>query len=106
MDIVISLAAIILVSPIMLLTALLVKLTSPGPIFFVQKRLGLNKRMFHIYKFRTMVMDAEQRLKDLEHLNEANGAGVQDQERSAYHSDWRLSAQDQHRRTCLSSSTS
>ena len=58
----------------MLLTALLVKLTSPGPIFFVQKRLGLNKRMFHIYKFRTMVVDAEARLKDLEHLNEANGA--------------------------------
>ena len=74
LDIVISLAAIIVVSPIMLLTALLVKLTSPGPIFFVQKRLGLNKRMFHIFKFRTMVMDAEQRLKDLEHLNEANGA--------------------------------
>jgi exopolysaccharide biosynthesis polyprenyl glycosylphosphotransferase len=73
LDIVISLAAIIVVSPILLLTALLVKLTSPGPIFFVQKRLGLNKRMFHIYKFRTMVVDAEQRLKDLEHQNEANG---------------------------------
>src|SRR5579863_1662982 len=73
LDIVISLTAIIVVSPIMLLTALLVKLTSPGPIFFVQKRLGLNKRMFHIFKFRTMVMDAEQRLKDLEHQNEANG---------------------------------
>jgi exopolysaccharide biosynthesis polyprenyl glycosylphosphotransferase len=73
LDIVISLTAIIVVSPIMLLTAVLVKLTSPGPIFFVQKRLGLNKRMFHIYKFRTMVMDAEQRLKDIEHQNEANG---------------------------------
>jgi exopolysaccharide biosynthesis polyprenyl glycosylphosphotransferase len=72
-DIVISLTAIILVSPVMLLAALLVKLTSPGPILFVQKRLGLNKRMFNIYKFRTMVMDAEQRLKDLEHQNEANG---------------------------------
>src|SRR4029077_8949246 len=65
--------AIILVAPVMMLAALLVKLTSPGPIFFVQKRLGLNKRMFHIYKFRTMVMDAEERLKDLEHQNEANG---------------------------------
>lgn len=72
-DIVISLVAIILVSPVMLLTALLVKLTSPGPIFFVQNRLGLNKRMFQIYKFRTMVVDAEARLKDLEHQNEANG---------------------------------
>lgn len=73
-DVVISLVAIILLSPVMLLSALAVRLTSPGPIFFVQKRLGLNKRMFHIYKFRTMVMDAEARLKDLEHLNEANGA--------------------------------
>ena len=72
-DVAISLTAIILVSPVMLLTALLVKLTSPGPIFFVQNRLGLNKRMFQIYKFRTMVMDAEARLKDLEHQNEANG---------------------------------
>jgi exopolysaccharide biosynthesis polyprenyl glycosylphosphotransferase len=73
LDILISLTAIIVVSPIMLLAAVLVKLTSPGPIFFVQKRLGLNKRMFHIYKFRTMVMDAEARLKDVEHQNEANG---------------------------------
>ncbi|HEY3975341.1 MAG TPA: sugar transferase [Candidatus Sulfotelmatobacter sp.] len=73
-DIVVSVTAILLVSPVMLLAALLVKLTSPGPIFFVQKRLGLNKRMFQIYKFRTMVVDAEQRLKDLEHLNEADGA--------------------------------
>jgi exopolysaccharide biosynthesis polyprenyl glycosylphosphotransferase len=73
LDIVVSLTAIILVSPVMLLTALLVKLTSPGPIFFVQNRLGLNKRMFQIYKFRTMVIDAEARLKDLEHQNEANG---------------------------------
>jgi exopolysaccharide biosynthesis polyprenyl glycosylphosphotransferase len=73
-DIAVSLTAIILLSPVMLLTALLVRLTSPGPIFFVQKRLGLNKRMFNIYKFRTMVIDAEARLKELEHLNEANGA--------------------------------
>ena len=73
-DIIVSLTAIILISPVMLIAALLVKLTSPGPIFFVQKRLGLNKRMFNIYKFRTMVMDAEARLKEIEHLNEANGA--------------------------------
>jgi exopolysaccharide biosynthesis polyprenyl glycosylphosphotransferase len=72
-DIVVSLTAIIVVSPVMLLTAVLVRLTSPGPTFFVQNRLGLNKRMFQIYKFRTMVVDAEDRLKDLEHRNEANG---------------------------------
>ncbi|MGO8795886.1 MAG: sugar transferase [Candidatus Sulfotelmatobacter sp.] len=73
-DVVISAAAIIFLSPVLVLTALLVKLTAPGPIFFIQKRMGRNKRMFDIYKFRTMVVDAEKRLKDLEHLNEANGA--------------------------------
>ena len=73
-DIVVSAAAIILLSPVMVLSAALVKLTSPGPIFFIQKRLGRNKRMFEIYKFRTMVMDAEKRLKELEHQNEADGA--------------------------------
>jgi exopolysaccharide biosynthesis polyprenyl glycosylphosphotransferase len=73
-DVAVSLTSIILLSPVMLLSALLVKLTSTGPIFFVQKRLGLNKRMFNIYKFRTMVVDAEAKLKDLEHLNEADGA--------------------------------
>jgi exopolysaccharide biosynthesis polyprenyl glycosylphosphotransferase len=73
-DVLVSAAAIILLSPVMVLTAALVKLTSPGPIFFIQKRLGRNKRMFEIFKFRTMGVDAEKRLKDLEHQNEADGA--------------------------------
>ena len=72
-DIAVSLAAIVILSPAMVLTAILVKLTAPGPIFFVQKRLGRNKRMFDIYKFRTMVVDAEKRLKDIEHQNEVSG---------------------------------
>jgi exopolysaccharide biosynthesis polyprenyl glycosylphosphotransferase len=72
-DVIVSGAAIIVLSPAMVLTAILVKLTAPGPIFFVQKRLGRNKRMFDIYKFRTMVVDAEKRLKDIEHQNEVSG---------------------------------
>jgi exopolysaccharide biosynthesis polyprenyl glycosylphosphotransferase len=72
-DIVISISALVLLSPVLVLTAILVKLTAPGPIFFVQKRLGRNKRMFHIYKFRTMVVDAEKRLKEIEHQNEVSG---------------------------------
>jgi exopolysaccharide biosynthesis polyprenyl glycosylphosphotransferase len=72
-DVVVSLTAIIILSPVLVLTAILVKLTAPGPIFFVQKRLGRNKRMFDIFKFRTMVVDAEKRLKEIEHQNEANG---------------------------------
>ena len=63
----------ILLLPVFAIVAILVKLTSRGPVFFVQQRLGLNKRMFQIYKFRTMVVDAEKKLKEVEHLNEVSG---------------------------------
>jgi lipopolysaccharide/colanic/teichoic acid biosynthesis glycosyltransferase len=69
----ISLSCIILFAPILLITAGLIKLTSPGPIFFVQKRMGLNKRLISVYKFRTMVQNAEQKQAELEHLNEVGG---------------------------------
>ncbi len=73
LDFSISLVFIVILSPLFLLTALLIKLTSPGPFFFIQKRLGLNKRRFSMYKFRTMVPDAEQKLSEIEHLNEVPG---------------------------------
>jgi exopolysaccharide biosynthesis polyprenyl glycosylphosphotransferase len=72
-DIVLSALAIVVLSPLMLLIAALVKLTSPGPVFFLQERYGLGRRRFRILKFRTMVVDAEAKLKDLESLNEAHG---------------------------------
>jgi exopolysaccharide biosynthesis polyprenyl glycosylphosphotransferase len=72
-DIGVSLTVLILCGPILVVTALAIKLTSPGPILFVQKRLGLNKRRFNIYKFRTMVPTAEQQVHELEHLNEVSG---------------------------------
>jgi exopolysaccharide biosynthesis polyprenyl glycosylphosphotransferase len=72
-DILVAAAMSLLLLPVFLLTALLIKLTSPGPVFFVQKRLGLNKRHFGIYKFRTMILDAEKRMKEIEHLNEVSG---------------------------------
>jgi exopolysaccharide biosynthesis polyprenyl glycosylphosphotransferase len=72
-DIVVSLSLLILCAPVLVLTALALKLTSAGPIFFTQKRLGLNKRPFNIYKFRTMVPGAEQKIRDLQHLNEVSG---------------------------------
>lgn len=67
-----SVAAIMLVvlSPLLLLVAVLVKLTSRGPVFFSQERVGMNKRRFKMYKFRSMVMDAEARKEELAHLNE------------------------------------
>ena len=72
-DLTLSLALIVLLAPVLLLVAILIKLSSPGPVLFVQKRIGLNKRVFQIYKFRTMVADAEQRMKQVEHLNEVSG---------------------------------
>lgn len=68
-----SFAALVLLAPLMLVVALLVRLGSPGPVLFVQERVGLNQRRFRIYKFRTMVADAEQRKPSLAHLNEADG---------------------------------
>jgi exopolysaccharide biosynthesis polyprenyl glycosylphosphotransferase len=73
LDFTISLTLIVTLLPLLVLTALLVKLTSPGPVFFLQKRLGLNKRRFFVYKFRTMVADAEIRMKEIQHLNEVSG---------------------------------
>jgi exopolysaccharide biosynthesis polyprenyl glycosylphosphotransferase len=64
---------LIVLSPVLLAIAIAVKLTSPGPILFAQKRYGHNKRLFKMYKFRTMVVNAEALQISLEHLNEANG---------------------------------
>jgi exopolysaccharide biosynthesis polyprenyl glycosylphosphotransferase len=72
-DLTLSLTLIAILAPVLLLAAILIKLTSPGPVLFIQKRIGLNKRIFQIYKFRTMVADAEQRMRQVEHLNEVSG---------------------------------
>jgi exopolysaccharide biosynthesis polyprenyl glycosylphosphotransferase len=59
LDIVISALALIILMPLYLLLAILVKTSSPGPIFFTQERVGLNREVFHIIKFRTMYVNAE-----------------------------------------------
>ncbi|PPS43423.1 sugar transferase [Chroococcidiopsis sp. TS-821] len=64
---------ILLLSPLMLAIALVIFLDSPGPVFFRQERLGRGGKPFLIWKFRTMVVNAEQLLQDLEHLNESDG---------------------------------
>ncbi len=61
MDIALSLLALLLLSPLMLLIAVLVKLTSPGPVFYSQERCGLNGQSFKMLKFRSMRADAEQK---------------------------------------------
>ena len=73
MDFSISLIALILLSPLFLIIALAIKLTSAGPVFFLQERIGRNGRKFKMIKFRSMYKDAEQRLKDYLDKNEAQG---------------------------------
>ncbi|MBF0494996.1 MAG: exopolysaccharide biosynthesis polyprenyl glycosylphosphotransferase [Deltaproteobacteria bacterium] len=60
-----SLVLLVLLSPVMLLIALAIKLESPGPVFFIQERLGFLEIPFKIYKFRTMVVDAERKFGSL-----------------------------------------
>lgn len=72
-DLGVSMALLLVLSIPLVLVAAAIKLTSPGPVFFVQQRIGLNKRLFPLFKFRTMVPDAEQLLADIEHLNEVSG---------------------------------
>jgi lipopolysaccharide/colanic/teichoic acid biosynthesis glycosyltransferase len=73
MDIIGSLLGLFCLSPILVLIVLLIRRDSRGPILFRQERMGLGGRVFRCLKFRTMVPDAEQRLRDLEARNESAG---------------------------------
>jgi exopolysaccharide biosynthesis polyprenyl glycosylphosphotransferase len=73
MDILLSMFLLVISSPIFLVGAVLIKRSSPGPVFFVQQRVGLNKRRFNLFKFRTMIPDAERKLSELEGFNELSG---------------------------------
>ncbi len=73
-DFVLALAAIILLAPFMLLIAILIRLTSPGPAIFRQVRCGLNGRKFVFYKFRSMCENAEELKPALQHLNRKSTA--------------------------------
>ena len=68
-DVVIAAAGLVVLAPAMTAIAILIRLTSPGPAIFRQVRCGLNGRLFLFYKFRSMVENAEELKKDLEHLN-------------------------------------
>jgi exopolysaccharide biosynthesis polyprenyl glycosylphosphotransferase len=72
-DILFALLGVVVFAPLMLLAAAAIKATSRGPVFFVQERCGRHKRRFKMYKFRTMVADAEIQQLALEARNEAAG---------------------------------
>jgi exopolysaccharide biosynthesis polyprenyl glycosylphosphotransferase len=73
MDISISVFMILCLSPVLLLIATMIKLTSKGPIVFKQARVGLRGRQFNLYKLRTMIVNAEKMKKNLEGENEMDG---------------------------------
>lgn len=74
-DMIASLLGLIVLSPLFLLLAVLIKLEDPkGPVFFKQQRVGKNERVFYMYKFRSMVHNAEELLEQLLSQNEVSGA--------------------------------
>jgi len=73
LDIILGLALLVVASPAMLVIAILIKATSRGPVIFAQRRVGLYGRPFTMYKFRSMIQDAEERLDEVRDLNEADG---------------------------------
>ena len=74
LDILASALGILFFLPLIVPLAILINLESPGPIFFRQIRVGKNRRHFICYKFRSMVVDAEQMKEEISYLNEADGA--------------------------------
>ncbi|MDB6136888.1 MAG: hypothetical protein JWM59_5131 [Verrucomicrobiales bacterium] len=73
LDVSVSGVLLILLSPLLLAVALGVKLTSPGPVLFSQERVGMNKRKFQLFKFRSMVVNAEELKASLASKNEMSG---------------------------------
>jgi len=73
-DLVASVFGLLLILPLFPFIVLLIKLETPGPVFFKQLRVGYRGRMFHCFKFRSMAVDAEEQKEGMRHLNEATGA--------------------------------
>ena len=74
LDVAGSVGGLAVLSPLLLAVAALIKFSSPGPVFFLQKRVGADEKVFLCYKFRSMYVDAEARQAELEARNEAKGA--------------------------------
>ncbi|BBK76259.1 sugar transferase [Clostridium butyricum] len=73
MDIICSMSALIVLAPILIVVAILIKIESKGPVIFSQERVGINNKKFKMYKFRSMVVNAEDMKGKLEKQNERKG---------------------------------
>lgn len=69
-DIVVASTALLLLSPILIITIIAIRLESKGPVFYKSKRVGTGYKIFDFYKLRSMYVDADRRLKELKHLNQ------------------------------------
>jgi exopolysaccharide biosynthesis polyprenyl glycosylphosphotransferase len=72
-DILFSAFVLVITSPIMLIIIILIKCTDKGPVFFKQERVGQNGRRFVCFKFRSMILNAESMVEELQHQNESDG---------------------------------
>ena len=72
-DVVVAAGLVVVLSPLLLLVALLIRLQDRGPVLYRQRRVGANGAQFEMIKFRSMVVDAEARLADIAHANEHDG---------------------------------
>jgi exopolysaccharide biosynthesis polyprenyl glycosylphosphotransferase len=72
-DVTFAALALCATAPVLLIAALAIKLTSRGPVFYSSERVGISGQSFRMLKFRTMVVDAEERLAEIAHLNESDG---------------------------------
>ena len=72
-DLTVVLAMLPLLLPLFIVVSVLIRMDSKGAVIFTQDRIGLHKKKFKMYKFRSMVEDAEKLMADIEHLNEADG---------------------------------
>lgn len=75
LDLVIASMLILFLLPLFLIIAIAIKIESKGPVFYNAKRAGKGFKIFNFYKFRTMVVNADKKIKDLGHLNQYNGNG-------------------------------
>jgi lipopolysaccharide/colanic/teichoic acid biosynthesis glycosyltransferase len=73
-DILVSATALMMLSPLLLLIALIIKLESRGPVFYISKRAGSGYKIFDFYKFRSMRVGADKELQNLAHMNQYSGA--------------------------------